>query len=96
MNKRPDFGYSWALVDMGISVFADSSSLRQRKMMFLDFRSFDSYLLLDLKVAIQDKLVDPASSHMLSSKIKPCKSKYELVLNETANSSIEQSLCERQ
>ena len=37
-------------------------------------------------------LVDPASSHMLVSKIKPCKSKYKLPLyGKTANSSLQQS-----
>ena len=33
-------------------------------------------------------LVDPASSHMLVSKIKPCKCKYELKYSETANGSL--------
>ena len=35
-------------------------------------------------------LVDPASSHMLVSKIKPCKCKYELKYSETANGSLNQ------
>ena len=35
-------------------------------------------------------LVDPASSHMLVSKIKPCMSKYEPLVGETANGSINQ------
>jgi hypothetical protein len=35
-------------------------------------------------------LVDPASSHMLVSKIKPCTSKYTLLLGETANGSLQQ------
>ena len=35
-------------------------------------------------------LVDPASSHMLVSKIKPCKCKYELSYSETANGSLNQ------
>ena len=30
-------------------------------------------------------LVDPASSHMLVSKIKPCMSQYKLLHGETAN-----------
>ena len=33
-------------------------------------------------------LVDPASSHMLVSKIKPCMSKYKPNLGETANGSL--------
>ena len=32
-------------------------------------------------------LVDPASSHMLVSKIKPCMSKFTLSYDETANGS---------
>ena len=35
-------------------------------------------------------LVDPASSHMLVSKIKPCMSKYKLLHGETANGSLNQ------
>ena len=35
-------------------------------------------------------LVDPASSHMLVSKIKPCMCKYMLVHSETANGSLNQ------
>ena len=35
-------------------------------------------------------LVDPASSHMLVSKIKPCMSQYEFAQGETANGSLNQ------
>jgi hypothetical protein len=35
-------------------------------------------------------LVDPASSHMLVSKTKPCMSKYKFLLNETADGSLNQ------
>jgi hypothetical protein len=35
-------------------------------------------------------LVDPASSHMLVSKIKPCMSEYKLLNGETANGSLKQ------
>ena len=35
-------------------------------------------------------LVDPASCHMLVSKIKPCMSKYTLLHSETANGSLNQ------
>ena len=35
-------------------------------------------------------LVDPASSHMLVSKIKPCMSQYKLLHCETANGSLKQ------
>ena len=37
-------------------------------------------------------LVDPASSHMLVSKIKPCMSKYKLLRSETADGSLNQLL----
>ena len=36
-------------------------------------------------------LVDPASSHMLVSKIKPCMSKFTPSYGETANGSLNQS-----
>ena len=36
-------------------------------------------------------LVDPASSHMLVSKIKPCMSKFTSLYGETANGSLNQS-----
>ena len=35
-------------------------------------------------------LVDPASSHMLVSKIKPCMSQYKQSNSETANGSLKQ------
>ena len=35
-------------------------------------------------------LVDPASSHMLVSKIKPCMFQYKLLHGETANGSLKQ------
>ena len=38
----------------------------------------------------QTNLVDPASSHMLVSKIKPCMSQYKLLYGETANGSLKQ------
>ena len=43
------------------------------------------------KVANNSYLVDPASSHMLVSKIKPCMSKYKRTLySETADGSLKQ------
>ena len=44
----------------------------------------------EAKVTKGSYLVDPASSHMLVSKIKPCKCKYELEYSETANGSLNQ------
>ena len=40
--------------------------------------------------ALARNLVDPASSHMLVSKIKPCMSQYESLNVETANGSLKQ------
>ena len=52
-------------------------------------------LLQNLRTLFQDEsivsyLVDPASSHMLVSKIKPCMSKYKLLYGETADGSLKQ------
>jgi hypothetical protein len=44
----------------------------------------------NLSGVVIDNLVDPASSHMLISKTKPCMSKYKFLYNETANSSLKQ------
>ena len=38
------------------------------------------YQLLIASLSTSTNLVDPASSHMLVSKIKPCKSKYKLLI----------------
>ena len=46
-------------------------------------------VLLQLRVTSMN-LVDPASSHMLVSKIKPCMSQYKLLYGETANGSLKQ------
>ena len=39
---------------------------------------------------VATNLVDPASSHMLVSKIKPCMSQYKFLYGETANGSLKQ------
>lgn len=41
-------------------------------------------------ILYDNNLVDPASSHMLVSKIKPCMSKYKLLYSKTANGSLKQ------
>ena len=41
-------------------------------------------------ITISSYLVDPASSHMLVLKIKPCMSKYKHLYRETANGSLKQ------
>ena len=43
-------------------------------------------------VCVGSYLVDPASSHMLVSKIKPCMSKYKPLYGEIANGSLNQKL----
>ena len=50
--------------------------------------SFNAAPCLDLLEG--SYLVDPASSHMLVSKIKPCMSKYKHLYCETANGSLNQ------
>ena len=40
--------------------------------------------------SLSTNLVDPASSHMLVSKIKPCMSQYKLLHGDTANGSLKQ------
>ena len=45
-------------------------------------------LSLSSAMYLASYLVDPASSHMLVSKIKPCMSKYKLLQSETANGSL--------
>ena len=43
-----------------------------------------------VSLLLRNNLVDPASSHMLVSKIKPCMSQYKLLNGETANGSLKQ------
>ena len=43
-------------------------------------------------LSVVNNLVDPASSHMLVSEIKPCMSKYRPSYGETANGSLNQLL----
>ena len=45
---------------------------------------------LHFSLDCRTNLVDPASSHMLVSKIKPCMSQYKLLYGETANGSLKQ------
>ena len=49
-----------------------------------------NWLLAQLVGLQCTNLVDPASSHMLVSKIKPCMSQYKLLYGETANGSLKQ------
>ena len=64
-------------------------------MLFREHRvraAFQSWSFLGWLVASKacSYLVDPASSHMLVSKIKPCMSKYKHLYCETANGSLNQ------
>ena len=43
-----------------------------------------------LRTRTSTHLVDPASSHMLVSKIKPCMSQHKLLFGESANGSLKQ------
>ena len=54
------------------------------------FGLFPACLSVPSVVRHDTNLVDPASSHMLVSKIKPCMSQYKLLYGETANGSLKQ------
>ena len=58
--------------------------------MVLDLQAFGQLLSQLLSHRLNTNLVDPASSHMLVSKIKPCMSQYKLLYGETANGSLKQ------
>ena len=53
-------------------------------------RLFVMCTIVLLALKSRNNLVDPASSHMLVLKIKPCMSKYKLLYGETANGSLKQ------
>ena len=55
-------------------------------------KTFANLRMLFQDDSIVSYLVDPASSHMLVSKIKPCMSKYKLLYGETADGSLKQLL----
>ena len=54
---------------------------------FISLKIYIYYIYIIKKKSI---LVDPASSYMLVSKIKPCMSKYTLSYSETAKGSVYQ------
>ena len=65
----------------------------QRHLVRLDAWSCRVVLASAARAALYGSyLVDPASSHMLVSKIKPCMSKYKPLHGETANGSLNQKL----
>ena len=53
-------------------------------------QSISNVMLLVWLCWFGNNLVDPASSHMLVSKIKPCMFQYKLLYGETANGSLKQ------
>jgi hypothetical protein len=57
---------------------------------FADRRPATVWGSLPARSVKESYLVDPASSHMLVSKIKPCMSKYKHLYSETANGSLNQ------
>ena len=73
------------------SVLVDDNNERTVNVSYgVRFSVFDSRLLSRKVVCEGSYLVDPASSHMLVSKIKPCMSKYKHLYCETANGSLNQ------
>ena len=69
------------LILIGLCIFAAGRCLRQIGFVSLARSSGQWHVT---------NLVDPASSHMLVSKIKPCMSQYKLLHGETANGSLKQ------
>ena len=65
-----------------------------RSSLVLDAKAFGCVRLVRSR-STRSYLVDPASSHMLVSKIKPCMSQYTLLQGETANGSLNQSMFTR-
>ncbi len=62
-----------------------------RRCLSIQLSSVAGVRLLDACLSLDDgNLVDPASSHTLLSKIKPCMSKYKHLYRETANGSLYQ------
>ena len=86
-----DFSYSFSFLQKkGRQNYPHSTKQCRR---FSETRVFVVSRLLSLKERRRGEdsyLVDPASSHMLVSKIKPCMSKYEHLYCETANGSLNQ------
>ena len=76
----------WKVVPMAIVPMGDENL--RLNLTTLGLRQFDDWRSsLCLTISY---LVDPASSHMLVSKIKPCMSQYKLLHGETANGSLKQ------
>ena len=82
---RPALGYQFSVTDVAkYGNFAGTAAVPLRHSL-----SADSHRSISLRVG--GILVDPASSHMLVSKIKPCMSKFTPLYGETANGSLNQS-----
>ena len=75
------FGFYWILI-VRVRVKVDSDDENYSVSLCIWWFNYN--------IIITSNLVDPASSHMLISKTKPCMSKYKLLYSETANSSLKQ------
>ena len=72
-----------------LQVLRSSACLAPKKAAAVQ-RLFVMCTIVLLALRSRNNLVDPASSHMLVLKIKPCMSKYKLLYGETANGSLKQ------
>ena len=72
-----------------LQVLRSSARLAPKKAAAVQ-RLFVMCTIVLLALKSRNNLVDPASSHMLVLKIKPCMSKYKLLYGETANGSLKQ------
>ena len=83
------------LLSRGREIYAKPQTAVTGSLRMLGFNSFYFQFLNTLHSGgvskLRDRnLVDPASSHMLVSKIKPCMSQYKSLYGETANGSLKQ------
>ena len=69
----------------GISVLGEGSVFRS-----VFFPNLGDEMFKKHNFSMRSNLVDLASSHMLVSKIKPCKSKYKCLYIKTADGSLNQ------
>jgi hypothetical protein len=83
-------------ISKACSVFTHSTVIKVRmdEYWFVNYLQYLTNNIMSLVESLDSSLycnlVDPASSHMLVSKIKPCMFKYKLLYGETANSSVKQ------
>ena len=90
LSVVPTLNHLMCVSDSKVTVTSGSSSREQfavRLLLFLEWLTDHFYFFGSF---YDSNLVDPASSHMLVLKIKPCMSKYKLLYSETANGSLNQ------